>query len=303
VTSQIGTILPAVETPVHVDGARVILPEGDLLVASGRHILCRNWRRPTPAHQTQRILSDGTSRPPPGRHLKVRAVVTILGLTARVAPPASNAALVGGDAADVVVESGADLAELDALGWAGLSLVVFAPANGRAVPTQPARVGLAGRHLNEGTGPRSVGLTVMVGPPAQDVAPGGLDAADVVPAAADLNEGLVFRRRGDPPPARDGTGGSHGTAVGSTGGYLLEDAGRGIGLAVGIVAEAADGTAPGDAAARGQGAGEVMPRADGGFVVRTSRRAAVVYREAPANRFVDKPPPVRFGRCSCSGVT
>ena len=151
-------------------------------------------------------------------------------------------ALLGGDAADVVVEPGTDLAKRDALGWAGLSLVILAPALDLAVATEAARVGLAGRHLHEGRGTAGwwIGLAVVVGAPAQDGAAHGLDAADVISAAAQLSEGLVFGRRGDVPPAADLAVDADGAGVGVARGHLGVDAGRGLRLAVAVVPETAD---------------------------------------------------------------
>mmetsp|Transcript_2176 Transcript_2176/g.4886 ORF Transcript_2176/g.4886 Transcript_2176/m.4886 type:complete len:238 (-) Transcript_2176:1190-1903(-) len=231
------------EALVGIDGTGVILPEGDLPVAPGRHVLDGNGRRPTPALQSQRVLPDGAGRSPPGRHLQVRPVVAILGLAAGVASPAADVALVGGDTADVMVEPGTDLAKRDALWWAGLSLVILAPALDLPVATEAARVGLAGRHLHEGRGTAGgwrIGLAVVVGAPAQDGAAHGLDAADVISAAAQLSEGLVFGRRGDVPPAADLTVDADGAGVGVARGHLGVDAGRGLRLAVAVVPETAD---------------------------------------------------------------
>ena len=75
--SQIGAVLPAMEALVGIDGTGVILPEGDLPVAPGRHVLDGNGRRPAPALQPQRVLPDGAGRSPPGRHLQVRSVVAM----------------------------------------------------------------------------------------------------------------------------------------------------------------------------------------------------------------------------------
>ena len=152
---------------------------------------------------------------------------------------------------------------------------------------EAARIGLAGRYLNEGTRPGGgwIRFAVVVRSPAQDVATGGLDATDVIPTAAELNEGLVFGRRGNVAPARDGTGGSQRAAVGGAGGDLIEDARGGVGLALIVVAPAAHGTTTSDTTSIGQGAGEVVPCAHGGFVVRTGGGTAI-YREAPSNRFI-----------------
>ena len=289
VSSQIGATLPAVETLVHVDGAGVVPPKGDLLVASGRHVFGRDRRRSTPAHNAQRILSNGTGRTASGRYLEVRTIVPILGLTTGIVPPATNVALFGGDAANVVVKASTDLPKLDTVGCMSLSLVILAPAHCRAISMETARVGLSGRYLNKGTGTSTSGrvrLGVVVRPPAQDVATDGLDATDVISTATELNEGLVFGRRGDVAPARHGTGGSHSATMGGTGGNLLEDAGGGVGLTLLVVTEAADGATAGDSTPTGQGAGEVMPCAYGGFVVRTGGRT-FIYRKASSDRLVE----------------
>lgn len=204
VSSQIGATLPAVETLVHVDGAGVVPPKGDLLVASGRHVFGRDRRRSTPAHNAQRILSNGTGRTASGRYLEVGTIVPILGLTTGIVPPATNVALFGGDAANVVVKASTDLPKLDTVGCMSLSLVILAPAHCRAISMETARVGLSGRYLNKGTGTSTSGwvrLRVVVRTPAQDVATDGLDATDVISTATELNEGLVFGRRGDVAPA------------------------------------------------------------------------------------------------------
>lgn len=280
------------ETLVHVDGAGVVPPKGDLLVASGRHVFGGDWRRSTPAHNAQRILSDGTGRSASGRYLEVRTIVLILGLTTGIMTPATNVALFGGDAANVVVNAGTDLAKLDTIGWTGLSLVILAPAHGLAIAIETARVGLSGRYLNKGTGISGrVRLGVVVRTPTKDAAADGLDATYVISTATKLNEGLVFGRRGDAAPARNGTGGSHRAAVGGTGGYLLKDSGGGVRLALLIVSKAAD-TATADATPTGQGAGKVMSCTHGGFVVRTGGWT-LVYGKASSNRLIDKtaPPP------------
>ena len=132
VSSQIGATLPAVETLVHVDGAGVVPPKGDLLVASGRHVFGGDWRRSTPAHNAQRILSNGAGRTASGRYLEVRTIVPILGLATGIMTPATNVALFGGDAADVVVKACTDLAKFHIVGWTRLSLVILAPAHCRA---------------------------------------------------------------------------------------------------------------------------------------------------------------------------
>lgn len=302
VSSQIGATLPAVETLVHVDSAGVVPPKGDLLVASGRHVFGRDRRRSTPAHNAQRILSNGTGRSASGRYLQVRTIVPILGLATGIVTPASNVALFGGDAADVVVNSGTDLAKLDTVGWTGLSMVILSPAHCLAIATETARVGLSGRYLNKGTGISGwVRLGVVVRPPTKDITTDGLDATDVISTATELNEGLVFGRRGDVAPARYGTGGSHGAAVGGTGGDLLEDARGSVGLALLVVAEAANGATTGNTTPTGQGAGEVMPCAYGGFVVRTGGWT-FVYRKAPSNRFIDKAAPPSTTGLSSRGI-
>ena len=303
VSSQIGAILPAVETLVHVDGAGVVPTKGDLLVASGRHVCGRDRRGSTPAHNAQRILSNGTGGTASGRYLEVRTIVPILGLTTGIVPPATNVALFGGDAANVVVKASTDLAKLGTVGWTGLSLVIIAPAHRRAISMKTARVGLSGRYLNKGTGTASgrVRLRVVVRTPAQDVATDGLDATDVISTATELNEGLVVGRRGDVAPARHGTGGSHGATVGGTGGDLLKDAGGSVGLALLIVTEAANRATAGDSTSTGQGAGEVMPCAYGGFVVRTGGWT-FIYRKAPSNRLIDKAAPASTAGISSGGI-
>ena len=302
-SSQIGAILPAVETLVHVDGAGVVPPKGDLLVASGRHVFGGDWRRPTPAHNAQRIFSDGTGCSASGRYLEVRTIVPILGLTTGIMTPATNVALFCGDAANVVVNAGTNLAKLDTIGWTGLSLVILAPAHCLAIAMETARVGLSGRYLNKGTGISGrVRLGVVVRTPTKDAAADGLDATDVISPAAELNEGLVFGRRGDAAPARNGTGGSHGAAVGGTGGDLLEDAKGGVRLALLVVTKTADtATSTGNAIPTGQGAGKVVSCAHGGFVVRTGGWT-LVYRKAPSNRLIDKTAPPSTTGLSGGGI-
>lgn len=301
-SSQIGAILPAVKTLVHVDGAGVVPPKGDLLVASVRHVFGGDWRRSTPAHNAQRILSNGAGRTASGRYLEVRTIVPILGLTTGIMTPATNVALFGGDAANVVVNAGTDLAKLDTVGWTGLSLVILAPAHGLAISMETARVGLSGRYLNKGTGISGrVRLGVVVRTPTKDAAADGLDATDVISAATELNEGLVFGRRGDVAPARHGTGGSQGATVGGTGGYLLKDSEGGVRLALFVVTKATDGPTTSDATPTGQGAGKVMSCTHGGFVVRTGGWT-LIYGKTSSNRLIDKAAPPSTTGLSGGGI-
>ena len=74
--------------------------------------------------------------------------------------------------------------------------------------------------------------------------------------------------------------------MGGTGGDLLKDAGGGVGLALLVVTKAANRATAGDSTPTGQGAGEVMPCAYGGFVVRTGGRT-FIYRKTSSDRLVE----------------